>query len=204
MRTGAITNFASILIRGLGYSTTDALLLQAPANVIAAISIFTTLWLGDKIKRRMFTTIIAYVVATVGLLVLWLLPRSNLVGRLMGLYLIYVFPCGVAMIMSLVASNVAGSTKRSTVLGVILVAYCVGNLVGPQVFKSKEAPVYSTALITILACFLAAIVNLVLLCFLASRENKRRDALGAEPAVSSHRSSDDKTDRENLAFRYTL
>lgn len=84
---GAITNFASIIIKGLGYTTGNALLLQAPANFIAALSIFLTLYLGDKIQRRMFACILAYVGAIVGLLVLWLLPRSNVLGRLFGTYL---------------------------------------------------------------------------------------------------------------------
>lgn len=84
---GAITNFASIIIKGLGYTTANALLLQAPANAIAALSIFLTLYLGDKLKKRIFTCILAYIAASVGLLVLWLLPLSNTLGRLFGTYL---------------------------------------------------------------------------------------------------------------------
>ena len=40
----------------------------------------------------------------------------------------FTFPVGFAAAISLAASNVAGSTKKSTVLGMILVAYCTGNL----------------------------------------------------------------------------
>lgn len=135
---------------------------------------------------------------------------------------IFVFPCGVALVMSLIASNVAGSTKQSTVLGIVLVAYCVGNLsehcifpqkpasldaypvlVGPQIFLADEAPVYTTALIVILACFLGAIIVLALMWFLAARENRRRDALQGSQA-SDPLTDADLTDRENVYFRYTL
>lgn len=81
---GAITNFSSLLIRGLGFSTERALLLQAPANTIAAISIFSTLFLGDLTKKRILACINTYVVALIGAIIVWALPRSNSVGRLMG------------------------------------------------------------------------------------------------------------------------
>jgi hypothetical protein len=35
-------------------------------------------------------------------------------------------------------SNVAGATKKSAMAGTIFVAYCVGNIVGPQLIKSEE------------------------------------------------------------------
>jgi ACS family allantoate permease-like MFS transporter len=127
--------------------------------------------------------------------------------------------------MSLIASNVAGTTKRSTVLGVVLVAYCAGNLskfieaqraqspdpnpfnlVGPQIFLAREAPVYTTALIVILACFIGALLTLALTWFILARENRRRDAVEASEVRSkpNHPADGDLTDRENIAFRYTL
>lgn len=37
-----------------------------------------------------------------------------------------------------VCSNVAGATKKSCMAAAIFVAYCVGNIVGPQLIKSKR------------------------------------------------------------------
>ena len=34
-------------------------------------------------------------------------------------------------------SNVAGATKKSCMAAAIFVAYCVGNIVGPQLIKSE-------------------------------------------------------------------
>jgi hypothetical protein len=34
-------------------------------------------------------------------------------------------------------SNVAGHTKKSFMAGTIFAAYCVGNIVGPQLIKSQ-------------------------------------------------------------------
>lgn len=34
-------------------------------------------------------------------------------------------------------SNVAGATKKSCMAAAIFVAYCVGNIVGPQLVKSQ-------------------------------------------------------------------
>jgi ACS family allantoate permease-like MFS transporter len=84
---GAITNFSSILIRGLGFSSEKALLLQAPANAIAAISIFCTLYVGDVTSKRILACINTYAVALIGAIIVWVLPRSNPIGRLLGVLL---------------------------------------------------------------------------------------------------------------------
>jgi hypothetical protein len=46
------------------------------------------------------------------------------------------------LMMSLSASNIAGFTKKSTVMAMIFLGYCAGNLSGPQFFISTEAPSY--------------------------------------------------------------
>ncbi|RSL44364.1 hypothetical protein CEP54_014711 [Fusarium duplospermum] len=69
------------------------------------------------------------------------------------------------LMMSLSASNIAGFTKKSTVMAMIFLGYCAGNLSGPQFFISTEAPSYHTAYTTILACFAITIVLVVAMRF---------------------------------------
>lgn len=61
------------------------------------MSIFLTLYLGDKLQKRIFACILAYIAAIAGLLVLWLLPLSNSLGRLFGTYLC-VRPCSTVLL----------------------------------------------------------------------------------------------------------
>ena len=49
----------------------------------------------------------------------------------------------------------AGYTKKTTVAALFLIAYCAGNIIGPQTFNAKEAPRFRSAEITILGEFSA-------------------------------------------------
>ncbi|KAF5671944.1 allantoate ureidosuccinate permease [Fusarium denticulatum] len=127
------------------------------------------------------------------------LPSTNSAGRYIGLILCAscanVFP----MMLSLISSNVAGFTKKSTVNAVFFLGYCAGNIAGPQFFIPTEAPKYKTA-------FTA-------LQYLAW-ENSRRDKAQGEyiDAESPERDAmpgavmetTDQTDFENNNFRYYL
>lgn len=54
-----------------------------------------------------------------------------------GYQLIGFFGPVVSLAISLGASNVAGHTKKSFMASAIFVAYCVGNIIGPQLIKSQ-------------------------------------------------------------------
>lgn len=54
--------------------------------------------------------------------------------------------------------------------------YCVGNLIGPQTFRDKDAPRYAPALIVIVICNILAGICMAMLFVYYYRENKRRDA----------------------------
>ena len=47
----------------------------------------------------------------------------------------------------MVSSNVAGYTKKQLTGAVLFTGYCVGNIIGPQTFKSSEKPGYKSAYI---------------------------------------------------------
>lgn len=78
----------------------------------------------------------------VGMILIWKLPDSNLAGRMVGISIGAVFGANIPLSLSLVSSNVAGFTKRSVVSALLFVAYCVGNIVGPQFFLASEDPAY--------------------------------------------------------------
>ena len=47
----------------------------------------------------------------------------------------------------MVSSNVAGYTKKQLAGAALFTGYCVGNIIGPQTFKSSEVPRYHSAYI---------------------------------------------------------
>lgn len=68
--------------------------------------------------------------AMIGMILIVALPLSNNSGRLAGYYLTQASPTPFVALLSLIASNVAGYTKKTTVAAMYLIGYCVGNIIG--------------------------------------------------------------------------
>jgi hypothetical protein len=55
------------------------------------------------------------------------------------------YSAGIPITLSIIASNVAGYTKKTTVSAIMFIGYCTGNIIGPFLFFSDEAPVYDAS-----------------------------------------------------------
>jgi len=88
---------------------------------------------------------------------------------------------------------------------ILLMSFCLGNIIGPLTFTGSSAPVYTPAKIAIMATGAVSIASTLLLLCKYGHENKKRDRsdLGnGEHVVDSEFM--DLTDRQNLEFRYAL
>lgn len=88
----------------------------------------------------------------------------------------------------------------------LLISFCIGNIIGPLTFTGKSAPDYIPAKITIIVtCAVAAVLTVVLRMYYVW-ENKRRDGLVEEGVVGHVDDVEfaDVTDRRNKEFRYNL
>ena len=65
-----------------------------------------------------------------GTILMVALPTQVKIGRLIGYYLTLASPTGFVAILSLISSNIAGYTKKTTIAALYLIAYCVGNIIG--------------------------------------------------------------------------
>lgn len=74
--------------------------------------------------------------AIIGMILIVALPLSNNSGRLAGYYLTQASPTPFVALLSLLASNVAGYTKKTTVAAMYLIGYCVGNIIGKSSLAS--------------------------------------------------------------------
>jgi ACS family allantoate permease-like MFS transporter len=110
-------------------------------------------------------------------------------------------------IYSLLASNIAGYTKKAVTGTLFFSANAVANIVSPQTFLSSQAPRYGTGVAVTLTAFCINILLFVVLYFIYRAENKRRelDPAGVEGGDATEELIDafsDKTDRENKKLRY--
>ena len=107
------------------------------------------------------------------------------------------------------ASNLAGHSKKVTVNALTLVAFCVGNILGTQTFRSSDAPAYSAGKISIMACLAAQVCVCFALRYCNDRLNKQnREKLEGmseeeKDMMREKLAYSDQTDRQNPFFVYT-
>ena len=97
-------------------------------------------------------------------------------------------------------------TKKTTVSAIFFVGYCVGNIVGPQTFRAKDAPRFVPAEITIVVLFAACTVDMLLLFSYLLWQNRLKEHKRAEVGYMKKEDMEfwDLTDRENSEFVYSL
>nr|QFR37106.1 MFS transporter [Cyberlindnera americana] len=208
---GGITNFGSILMNDdFGFSTLKSLLMGMITGAVEFVGcpLFGALTL--YFPHRMIMAIIAIAITFVGCCML-AFASENKEARLAGYFIQGVAPVGMICYLSLFSSNVAGHTKKITVNAIYLIGYCVGNLIGPQTFRSSDAPSYSPAKITMVVCYGVALVILFWTYWSYWSENKQRAAMRAEREKNGIYEEEmenlefaDLTDKENPHFVYAL
>ncbi|KAL4815532.1 MFS general substrate transporter [Aspergillus spinulosporus] len=214
---GGFSSFSSIIINGFGFSELNSLLLSAPGGGLQILALAIICWATTYAKKsRIILMIVVILFALVGVILMNTLPDSNRWGRWAGIFLLGPFATSIPISLSLITSNVGGLTKKATVSAMLFLAYCTGNIIGPQLFLDKEAPKYPTGLRGVLVGFALAILFLVLLYIYYECENRRRDRIyGPVPAASRHQVTEttdyvtevefiNRTDRQIPSFRYTL
>ncbi|RAR04138.1 membrane transporter [Stemphylium lycopersici] len=127
---GGISNFFSQLIVGFGYTPEESLLYGTPGGAVEVVFLLACGWAGDKYGYRILISMIGLCVAILGMVLIVALPLSNNSGRLAGYYLTQASPTPFVALLSLISSNVAGYTKKTTVAAMYLIGYCVGNIIG--------------------------------------------------------------------------
>ena len=200
---GAVSSFQSIIISSFGFDEYETLLLNLPSAAVAFLSVlFGTLWAGKYNARCI--GIICLVIPTMvgGALMAWL-PADNKAGLLAGNYMTNTVGASLPLLYSWITANYAGHSKKTTMSAIVLMSFCIGNIIGPKTFVASEAPVYLSAKICIVAFLACAILLALTLDFLYLRENKKRDRMG-ELDMPADWELLDLTDKQNKRFRYLL
>lgn len=204
---GGITVFTTLILNGLGYEGNSALLMSMPASAVELVAMLLIAFISSKflVKHRL-----VYAIAGSGLGVAFLSliawgPNTN--SQLAGLYMSSA--CGVLTyvgFISMIESDAAGTTKKITVNAILLMFYCAGNIIGPQLFYTREKPEYPTGKRAMAAAQAAQFVLVCGLAVLNYAENKRRDKAGITkpPDDVINVEFADLTDKEMPWFRYSL
>ena len=136
---GAVSGFGPLIVSTFGYSPLESILFQFPLGAICAIGIPLTGYICMRYRNlRIPTLILCCLPVIAGYVIIWksswgVRPAAPVAGY----SIIGFFGPVVGLTVSLGAANVAGETKKSFMAAAVFVAYCVGNIVGPQLVKSE-------------------------------------------------------------------
>lgn len=204
-------SFLPLIIEDMGFSGIETTLLTLPVGGVECVAMIVAGGLSWYFTNA--RTIIMFLVCIptlVGTCLLQAEPQSATWARASGVWLLLCVPASYAIMLSLIASNVAGFSKKITTTLLSFVIYCVGNIVSPQLFIASEAPHYGTGCRAMLVAITICEVMCIMLFCYYRYENKRRDKVLAETpqevidAMSVENEEFlDRTDIEDsLRFRY--
>ena len=208
-----------MIIKGLGHDEFHTLLLGMPQGACQVIFTLTAALLATKLRKSRCIIIACLLcVAMLGWCLVGYLPESHIGGRLGGVFIFAAYASGFPLSLSIIASDVGGYTKKTVVSAIVFLAYCAGNISGPQVFFAREAPHYRTCCKICSICLCLGILDILALSQYMDWDSKRRKRvqgvyIEAEPVklveldvgrgvVQLPPAGLDETDLDQESFRY--
>ncbi|KAK9466989.1 major facilitator superfamily domain-containing protein [Lipomyces arxii] len=200
---GAVSNFSSIIISTFGFTNERTTIIQMPSGAVSIIATLFATYVVAIVGERALMVAFITIPSIIGAGLLLGLSDNYKVGKLFGVYLLNFCPAMLPIIYSWGAANTAGYTKRTMRNALTLMAFCIGNIIGPQMFKAHDAPNYHPAKAALIATMSILVVLCVLLRQLVVWQNKRRDQQMAQLDKVEYSEFLDLTDMENRNFRYS-
>ncbi|KAL9947558.1 hypothetical protein ACHAP6_007702 [Verticillium nonalfalfae] len=209
---GGISNFSTLVIKGLGFDTLETALLGIPQGALVVVWIGLGALANRYMPRNSRTLVCAiFMIPTVaGSLGFLLAPKDAYVGRLVCFYLTGSYQASFVISLSLITSNTGGQSKKMIVSGMIWFGACIGNIVSPFFYLTKQAPRYQLGIGSILVANCIELALFFVFRYAFKWENKRKEEKRAAMRANGNFVADelnvtaftDMTDKENPNFEY--
>jgi hypothetical protein len=116
---------------GFRFTPIQTTLMNMPMEVFQmAWNILGTYICAKVPNSKLYVAAVAMVPATIGTILISYLHESNKWVRLIGLWCVPSCPTAFLVVLGLLGTNIAGTTKRTVASGMVFVGYCVGNIAG--------------------------------------------------------------------------
>ncbi|CAK9786196.1 hypothetical protein CC85DRAFT_271311 [Cutaneotrichosporon oleaginosum] len=212
---GAITTFNTLLMKSFGYSNLEAIIWLFPGYAVqSGVVLLAGTAVYFKPSLRFPIVFICQLISMFVFLFVGLAGKvPDKVGnnaRFVVFCFVSLFAIPMFMMWPLMSINVAGRTKKTFNAAMLLVAYCVGNIIGSQVMRPKDAPLYLTGLTAIAIVMAVNVVNFAAWWYYYWSTNRKRERAFIASGITMERrehenrlaGETDLTDRENPHFRY--
>ncbi|KAL4896515.1 MFS transporter [Aspergillus ambiguus] len=190
--SGGITTFGPLIVQSFGFDQFTTILFNIPFGAVQLVATMGGAWLATFIKMKGPVIALLCLPAIAGCVMLLQIPHDGAhKGPLLaGYYIISVYPGITPLIYSWSAANTAGETKKKVTNGILLIGQCAGNVVGPNLYTTEEAPLYRRGLLSNLAMFCVLVVlcglNIAYLAVLNKKHEKMRVSMGKNAKIVDH------------------
>lgn len=147
---GAVSGFGPLIVSTFGWTALESVLFQFPLGAICFIVILVTGYCGSIFRNvRIIMLVLTCLPVIAGCAIIWKSQWTyHAAAPVIGYSITGFFGGTVSLVITIGMSNVAGNTKKSFMAATIFVAYCVGNIVGPQLVWSQTKAQHYPALWT--------------------------------------------------------
>ncbi|CAG8895303.1 unnamed protein product [Penicillium egyptiacum] len=169
--SGGITTFGPLIIKSFGLSEYDTMLFNIPFGAVQLVATMGGAWLATVWKMKGPVLALLCLPPISGCVMLLQIAHDNAhKGPLLAGYYIV-----TPLIYSWSAGNTAGETKKKVTTAILYVGQCAGNVLGPNLYTTNEAPLYRRGLLSK--------ANTAYMHFLNKKHEKRRVALGKDAKI---------------------
>ncbi len=171
------------IITNLGYTAANAQLLTIPPYAFAFVTTLSIATLSERLHKRAVFIIGSALFAAIGYIIL--LSNTDPVRRPGVSYVGTFFAAGgiypaTALSLSWPAINVSGQTKRAVANAMQISIGNLGAVLGTQLYRATDGPRYIVGHSFALGYLLSNVVVSLILYFILSRENTKRESITSE------------------------
>lgn len=184
----SVTNaFGPTLINGLGFSKHVSTLINMPFGFLQFLCIIAASYAAQMWRLKSAVLAIFVVPVIVGLVLLYTQssPEGFNQGPALAGYMMLAFLFGGnPLIVTWMAANTGGQTKKSAIMSLYNAGSAAGNIIGPYLFQSKDAPRYQPGVKIVMGMFcalLAVIAMQVVVLFFLNKQRQRQRVANGKP-----------------------
>ncbi|OTB05151.1 hypothetical protein M426DRAFT_57407 [Hypoxylon sp. CI-4A] len=187
--SGGISTFGNLILKDFGFTNFNAILFSMPTGAIQVVIIIGSAWLATRIGRKGVVITGLSCLPIIGTVLMLTVPRNekNKGVLLLGYYLVQCLGAITPMVYAWSAQNTGGDTKKKTSSATMFMGMCTGNVIGPLLYNTKDAPLYRPGLIANLIMFvLVGVLGLLIPVYLMALNKwhaKKREEVGKQANV---------------------
>ncbi|ODO02939.1 hypothetical protein I350_05781 [Cryptococcus amylolentus CBS 6273] len=174
--SGGISAFGGLITKGFGFDAFTTILLQMPLGAIGISGTLISIYNTNKFKRRWPVLACVCLFPIAGGCALTQLPPGHTGGLMASYYVAYLFSAIQPLLVSWSNLNCAGTTKRVLTTATMFGALTIGNIVGPQVYLAREAPLYHSGLYVDIGCWCTLLLLVIAMSFHLRQLNRLQEA----------------------------